>query len=142
MKQEDLSALMTAANANPHDVHAQIAAAYGCDRHGSEDDAIRYYDVAWAVGVPPEERQRFIVGYGSTLRNVGRTNESIAIYRQGIADYPGYAPYHAFLALSLHDQGSHTEGLAAALSALLEAGADDLDGYDRALRFYVDDLTT
>lgn len=141
MDQSEVTALMAAADASPHNVDAQIAAAYVNDRYGSEEDAIRYYDAAWALGVPEVERKRFLVGYGSTLRNVGRLDDSIAIYRAAIADYPGYAPNHGFLALTLHEGGHHQEAIAEALTAVLEAGADSLDGYDRALTYYRDALS-
>lgn len=127
-----------AALANPEDVTAQIAAAYACDRNDDEPNAILYYDAAWDLGVPDQERRRFMVGYGSTLRNVGRHAESIAILCQAISESPGYAPNRAFLALSLHSAGDHAEGLATALTALIEAAPEALDGYDRALSEYRD----
>ncbi len=125
---------------NPGDVEAQLAAAYACDRYGSELDAVRYYDAAWSLGVPDAERRRFMVGYGSTLRNVGRVSESVAVLRQAVSESPEFAPNHAFLALSLHSEGAYDEALAAALTAVIAAGADNLDGYDRALSYYKDTL--
>jgi tetratricopeptide (TPR) repeat protein len=138
MDENEIKALMDSADADPSDVEAQIAAAWANDSYGSEADAMRYYDAAWAAGIPPEKRSRFMVGYGSTLRNNGRIEESIAIHRQGIADYPGYAPHHAFLALSLNSALRHDEALAEALTALLVAGSANLDGYDRSLGEYRD----
>ncbi len=140
MDHDDLNRLMDAADADPADVDAQIAAAWANDSYGSEADAMRYYDAAWAAGIPPEKRSRFIVGYGSTLRINGRVEESIAIHRTGIADYPEYAPHHAFLALALNSAERHDEALAEALTALLVVGASHLDGYDRSLRAYRDEL--
>lgn len=137
---QELKALESAAESNPSDVEAQIAAAYGNDRYGSEERAIRYYDKAWAIGVPAEERCRFLVGYGSTLRNVGRMEESVATHRLAISDYPDFSAHHAFLALALLESGQHQEAMAEALTALVDAGAPNLDGYDRALRGYRDQL--
>ena len=133
---------MLSADAQPADVGAQIAAAYACDRYGTETDAIRYYDAAWALGVPDDQRRRFMVGYGSTLRNVGRVTGAVDVLRQSITESPEYAPHHAFLALALHDLGEHDAALGSALTALLEAGAVSLDGYDRALSYYRDVLTS
>lgn len=130
------------AEANPHDVDAQIAAAYACDRQGDEEDAIRFYDAAWQLGVPEEKRRRFMVGYGSTLRNVGRHPESIDVLRQAIAESPSYVPNRAFLALTLHGAGEHAEALAVALTALIESAHDALDGYHRALAEYRDLLVS
>ena len=119
---------------------AQIAAAYASDRYGREEDAIRYYDAAWAIGVPADARQRFLVGYGSTLRNVGRVDESIAIHRLAISEFPTFAANHAFLALALHAAGDHGEAMGEALTALVDSGAANLGGYDRALSEYRDEL--
>jgi hypothetical protein len=132
---------MAKADSNPDDVEAQIAAAWANDSYGSEADAIRYYDFAWALGIPSEKRRRFMVGYGSTMRNMGRIDEAIAIHRQGVIDYPGWAPHHAFLSLALHSAGEHDAAMVEALTALVLAGAENLDGYDRSLGYNRDFLT-
>ena len=138
MDQNELSAVIATADANPGDIEAQIAAAWANDSYGSETNAMRYYDAAWAIGIPADKRSRFMVGYGSTLRNNDRIDESITVHRQAIADYPDFAPHHAFLALALNRAGHHDEALAESLTALLGAGAANLDGYDRALSYYRD----
>ena len=60
-------------------VRARIAAAFAADRIGDERAAIVHYDAAWALGVPEDVRRRFLVGYGSTLRNVGRADDAVAL---------------------------------------------------------------
>lgn len=140
MDPNELKAVMATADSNPTDVGAQVAAAYANDRHGDEETAVRYYDAAWAIGVPADVRCRFLVGYGSTLRNVGRLDESIAIHRSAISEYPGFPAHHAFLALTLHAAGEHDAAIAEALTAVVDAGASNLDGYDRALGEYRDEL--
>jgi len=140
MDHEELSAVMKAANTQPDNVQAQIAAAWANDSHGSEADAMRYYDAAWAAGIPAESRCRFMVGYGSTLRNNDRLDDSIAIHRRAIAEYPTFVAHHAFLALALNRAGRHQEAMAEALTALVDAGSENLDGYDRSLRYYRDSL--
>ena len=140
MDRNDLRALMEAADAQPNDVEAQVAAAWANDSYGSEADAMRYYDAAWAAGIPEQIRCRFMVGYGSTLRNNDRLDEALAIHREAIADYPEFPAHRAFLALALNRAGLHDEALAQALTALLDAGSDNLDGYDRSLGHYRDML--
>lgn len=131
-----------AADAAPDDVGLQIEAAYTCDRYGDESDAVRYYDAAWKLGVPAEARRTFLVGYGSTLRNVERYDDSIAVLAAAVGEFPGFAPLSAFLALSLHSAGRDREAMARALTAVLDAAGDSgsLDRYDRALRHYRDEL--
>ena len=119
------------------DVRAIIEQAYACDREGRERDAIRYYDEAFRLGVPDELRTRFLVGYGSTLRNVGRADEAVAVLAEAIRDNPDYPAFHAFLALALLDAGHAKAALAAMLGALLDvAPPGSLDGYERALGEY------
>ncbi|MFT3696446.1 MAG: tetratricopeptide repeat protein [Kofleriaceae bacterium] len=137
--QRDLVATTRAfADAHPTDVAAQIEAAYACDRYGEESDAIVYYDAAWKLGVHDAGRWRFLVGYGSTLRNVGRIDESIERLRAAMVEFPDVVALPAFLALSLRSAGRHDEAIVAALDALLRSNA--LDGYERAVRHYRDEI--
>lgn len=130
------------AAAHPTAVAAQLEAAYACDRYGEEADAICYYDAAWKLGVPDADRKKFLVGYGSTLRNVGRIAESVERLQAAVAEMPEVAALPAFLALSLHSAGRHDEALVAALDAVLRTNAatSTLDGYERALRYYRDEI--
>jgi hypothetical protein len=137
---DKLRAVVEVADARSHDADAQIAAAWANDSYGSETDAIRYHDAAWSAGAPAESRCRFMVGYGSTLRNKDRLDESIAIHRQAIVEYPTFAAHHVFLALALNCAGIHDEAMAEALTALIDAGGENHDGYDRSLRYYRDYL--
>jgi len=114
-----------------------IAAAYAHDRAGDEHAAIKFYDAAYQAGVPDDKRRRFLVGYGSTLRNVGRAEEAVAILAQAAADDPGYPAYAAFLALALADAGHAKAALATMLGCALDAARSDaFDGYERALTEY------
>ena len=143
MSEPDLSALAARAAAQPDDVVAQIDAAYAHDRAGLERDAIRYYDAAFHLGVPDAYRRSFAVGYGSTLRNVGRIDDAIAILAQAAADDPSYPPFAAFLALALGSAGHHKAALAAMLGCALDAARPGaFDGYERALTEYHRELLT
>src|SRR6185503_16860173 len=82
------------------DVRALLDAAYAHDRAGDERGAIKFYDAAYRAGVPDGERRKFLVGYGSTLRNVGRADDAVAILAQAVADDPAYPAFAAFLALA------------------------------------------
>lgn len=125
----------------PSDVLAQIEAAYGHDRLGLEREAIRYYDEAHRLGVPGPLRRRFLVGYGSTLRNVGRHDDAVAVLGQAVADDPDYPAYGAFLALALLSAGHPKAAVAAMLGVTLEvARPGALDGYERALGEYHQEL--
>lgn len=118
-----------------------IAEAYRLDREGNERAAIRYYDEAYRLGVPADQRRRFLVGYGSTLRNVKRVDDAVGILAQALADDPAYAAYAPFLALALLDAGHPRAALATMLGSLLDvARPGALDGYERALGEYHQEL--
>jgi tetratricopeptide (TPR) repeat protein len=120
---------------------AEIAAAYACDRRGDERAAIRHYDRAWSLGVPDDERRHFLVGYGSTLRNVGRAEEAVAILGEAALADPDYAPLRAFLALALLSAGHPRAAVATLLGVALDTARDGaLDGYQRALGEYFREL--
>lgn len=113
-----------------------IKAAYALDKAGDERGAVLHYDQAWKLGVPADVENHFLVGYGSTLRNVGRFDDAVAILGDAVAKYPGYPALQAFLALALLDAGHPKAAMAAMLGVVLDVHAGTLDGYDRALVEY------
>lgn len=141
-RDRDLQRTLALAKERPSDVHARMEAAYACDYTGDEHGAILHYEAAWALGVPEAERREFLVGYGSTLRNVGRVEESIALLSQAAIDFGDYAPLKLFLALSLQAGGHGKAAVATLLNVVLDLaqGSDALDGYERALGYYQREL--
>ena len=92
-----------------------------------------------------DRRRRFVVGYGSTLRNVGRSDEAIVLLTEEVSRDPGYPALSAFLALALHSAGHRGAALATMLGCLLDvadrdSGDNPLDGYQRALGDYYREL--
>jgi thioredoxin-like negative regulator of GroEL len=120
------------------DVDAQMAAAYACDRAGDERLAATFYDAAWLLGVPAHARDEFVVGYGSTLRNVGRLDEAIALLSSRVREQPDDQAARCFLALALHDTGQHDAALGTMLDVALalHAASPALTRYRRALGEY------
>ncbi|HEY5946825.1 MAG TPA: tetratricopeptide repeat protein [Kofleriaceae bacterium] len=119
------------------DVQELLAQAYALDAAGDERAAIKLYDAAYRAGVPASQRRKFLVGYGSTLRNVGRSEEAVVVLAQAVADDPGYPAFVAFLALALADAGHPKAALATMLGCALEAARPGaFDGYERALSEY------
>lgn len=125
----------------PNDVGAQIEAAYGLDRGGFSSRAVQHYEEALHLGVPDSERRHFTVGYGSTLHNVGRSNEAVAVFAQAVVNDPEYSAFAAFLALSLASAGELRASLATMLRCALDvARPGSFDGYERALLNYQREL--
>jgi hypothetical protein len=133
----DLDLILERAAERPDDPETRVAAAYACDRAGREAEAVRHYDAAWSLGVPERHRRRFLLGYGSTLRNVGRIEESVALLGDASAADPAYPAYKVFLALALFSSGERSAAMATMLDAVLDvAGGASLDGYERAIGEY------
>jgi len=137
----DLDRILARAAAEPSDLDARMTAAFACDREGREREAVVHYDAAYSLGVPADRRRRFLVGYGSTLRNVGRLEESVAILGEAVAGDPDYAPFKVFLGLALHSSGYHAAAVATLLGALLDLeSGGSLDGFERAVGEYQKEL--
>lgn len=130
--------MLEAARTRSADVAAQMAAAYACDRAGNERQAVGFYDAAWRLGVPAAERSDFVIGYGSTLRNVGRVEESLRVLADLVAHEPDNHAARCFHGLALHSAGRDSLALAEMLDVVLslqEASAH-LTKYRRALSTY------
>lgn len=139
---EHLAAACALAEAMPDDAEARLEAAYGLDRAGEERRAFVHYEAVHRLGVPAHEHRHFTVGYGSTLRNIGRHDEAVAVFARAVADDPDYPPFAAFLALALHTAGRSQDALATLLRCALDAARPDaFDGYERALAEYQRALT-
>ncbi|MEO6772755.1 MAG: tetratricopeptide repeat protein [Kofleriaceae bacterium] len=125
----------------PTDVRAQVVSAYACDRTDREHEAVSYYAAAYRMGIPEDEQAGFLLGYGSTLRNVGRTIEALDVLRKASRLFPNDAAIVAFLAITLHSAQRNEEAMATMIRAALMAARDDGFGrYVRALREYQEEL--
>jgi tetratricopeptide (TPR) repeat protein len=132
--------VMAAIDALAADAPDPALAAFECggarDSAGLEAEAEPFYREALALGLPEDERAQCTIQLASTLRNLGRADESLALLRNA-EPYPPYAAaFAAFEALTLATLGSPTEGLALVLKAL----APTLPRYQRSVRAYADEL--
>lgn len=123
-------------------VKEELAKAYALDREGREEEAVVHYDAAWRLGgpAPDEDRAGFLLGYGSTLRNVGRVDESLAVLDGALVEFPDDQALRCFRALALHSLGRHAEAMAAMLEVALalRAGSPAIARYARAIQSYRD----
>lgn len=125
-------------------VQEHMRLAYAHDREGREAEAVVCYDAAWRLGGPPPEDDRagFLLGYGSTLRNVRRLDESLAVLDRAIAEFPDDQALRCFRALTLHSLGRHAEALALMLevAVALRDASPQVARYTRAILSYRDEL--
>jgi tetratricopeptide (TPR) repeat protein len=109
------------------------------DSTGRPELAVPLYREALDLGLDGIRRRRAVIQLASSLRNLGETEESIALLtaeRARGSDELDDA-VSAFLALALADTGREREALSLALSAL----APHLPRYQRSLANYARSLT-
>ncbi|HEX5565634.1 MAG TPA: tetratricopeptide repeat protein [Streptomyces sp.] len=123
----------------PGDAAALFELASAHDATDREEEAAALYRQALAAGLPDGRRRRAVIQLASTLRNLGRPEESIDLLTaerdaasDGLDD-----TVTAFLALALADAGREREAAALALTAL----APHLPLYTRSLTHYARALT-
>lgn len=105
------------------------------DTAGEEERALGYYEEAMAAGLSGDPLRRCLLQYGSTLRILGRYDESIAALDRALAEYPDFASVRAFHALGLHAAG-RSDAAVGELLALVADGmrVPDVLRYEAALR--------
>ena len=112
----------------------ELGGAY--DSAGSEAEAAAEYERAIELGLAGPERAQLDVQYASTLRNLGRFDEAVAVLSASEPDASVGAAREAFLALCLHSAGRVEDALAVALEAL----EPTLPRYRRSLTAYAAEL--
>jgi tetratricopeptide (TPR) repeat protein len=87
-----------------------------------------------------EDQKGFYVGFGSTLRNNKKLEESLDLLKQGIKKFPEYLPLRVFLGFTLHSLGQYEEANRELLSMCRFLPNSVLDGYEAAIAFYARQL--
>jgi hypothetical protein len=120
------------------DPRALFELACANDSTGHEAEAERLYRAAMQAGLTGLRRRRASIQYASTLRNLGRADESARILlaerHEGSDELDDAVT--AFLALALTDLGREREAASLALGAL----APHLPRYQRSLGRYAAEL--
>lgn len=123
----------------PDDPVAVFELAGARDYVGREAEAEPLYRRALELGLDEPRHGQAVIQLASTVRNLGRPREALALLRDEFADRPGHPladAATAFAALALADTGAHRDALVAALHAL----APHLPAYGRAVTAYADEL--
>jgi len=117
---------------------ADFEKACAFDSTGHEKKAEPLYRSALDKGLTGLRRRRARIQLASTLRNNGKTEESIRILREEKVNYSDELndAVDSFLALSLSSAGEHKEALAIALKAI----SKHLPRYNNSLIRYAENL--
>jgi Flp pilus assembly protein TadD len=138
---EALALAMSLVERYPDDPRSHFEYAGVLDFQGRETDAVAPYRRAQALGLSGDDLPRLYVQLGSTLRNVGETEEAVRFLAEGRECFPDRAAIRAFHALALVTTGRCSDAVVNLLELVPEQTTSiDLDGYDRALRQYTAQL--
>lgn len=111
----------------------EVGGAY--DTAGEEQIAAGYYERAMAAGLSGDARRRCLLQYGSTLRNLGRLDESLSVLERARGEFPGSDSLKVWHATSLHEAGRHDAAFAIMLELVADrVRTDELLRYEAALR--------
>jgi tetratricopeptide (TPR) repeat protein len=108
----------------------QALALYHCarayDYSGQPDKALPLYEQAFAAGLSGDELRQGFARRGSSLRNLGRYEESVDLLGQGHGQFPEDAVIRCYLALAMESLGRSTQAVALLLDLVVER-VDDPD---------------
>lgn len=111
----------------------EVGGAYDTD--GQEEVAAGYYQRAMDAGLDGHQLRQCYLQYGSTLRNLGRLDESIAMFDEGLSRFPESESLGIFRALTLHAAGKPNAALGSVLSVIADRfRTDEVVRYEAALR--------
>ncbi|MGM7668094.1 tetratricopeptide repeat protein [Microbacterium sp. A93] len=130
-----IAALLPLYEQHPHNprVLYEVGGAY--DTAGEETTAAGFYERAMSVGLEGDLRRRCYLQYGSTLRNLGRLDESVTVFAQARKEFPDSVALGAFESLTLHAAGKVNTALGSLLTLLADhVDAEELDRYKPAMR--------
>ena len=107
------------------------------DSAGREEQAIPHYERALALGLREDLVPGALLQLGSSLRNVGRNDEALALFDDAVARFPDHAALRLFRAFALATAGRDREALVDVLElARTRIDAPDIDRYRRSLESY------
>lgn len=111
----------------------EVGGAY--DTAGEEETAAGYYERAMAMGLSGDALRRCLLQYGSTLRNLGRLDESVEVLERARREFPDSDSLKVWHATSLHEAGRHDAAVAILLELIADrVASDELARYEPALR--------
>ncbi len=111
----------------------ELGGAY--DTAGDEAQALPLYEQAMAEGLRGDLLRRCYLQYGSTLRNLGRIDDSLSTFARARTQFPDSVSLCVFEALTLHAAGRGNTALGSLLELLADhVHVEELERYKPAMR--------
>lgn len=105
------------------------------DTDGQEETALGYYQRAMAAGLEGRWLRQCYLQCGSTLRNLGRFDESLTVFDEGVALFPESESLGLFRALTMHAAGKPSAALGTVLAVIADRfPTAEVQRYEAALR--------
>ena len=133
--QPTIEAFLAVLAEHPDDAAVLYEVGGSYDTAGEEETALGYYERAMSEGLEGDILRRCLLQYGSTLRALGRYDESLAALDRALALFPVSPSVRMWHALSLHAAGRSDAAVAELMElAIDEVRAPDLVRYEAAVR--------
>ena len=111
------------------------------DSAGQEQQALELYDRAMLSDLREPYRHRALIQKASTLRHLGRLEESLRVLDRLVAEYPDNTAIVLFRALTLHDLGRDVDGLrSVAMQLAATSGDTDVQRYQSSLTRFTQEI--
>jgi len=102
---------------------------------------VPFYLAAIDAGLSDEALRSAYLGLGSTYRVLGRYQEALATFDEGLSKFPGAAELEVFKSMALYNVGRNREAVAGLLAVVVETSNDQtVQSYRRAIALYAEDL--
>lgn len=124
--QPTIDALEPLYRAHPENPRVLYEIGGAFDTDGQEEQAATFYERALAHGLSGDLLRRCYLQYASTLRNIGRIEESLNLFRLARQAFPDSPSVAAFQAVTMHAADRPND----AISILLEVIASHVTGPD------------
>jgi tetratricopeptide (TPR) repeat protein len=122
----------------PAEPRVYYALAFVLERAGREAEAVPMYAEAIRRRLTGESLARAYIGLGSSLRGLGRHDESVEVLSAGSRRFPEHVPLRAFLAIASAETGTPRAGVVELVEDL--AAHHDFGPYSAAIRHAIADL--
>jgi tetratricopeptide (TPR) repeat protein len=106
-----------------------------------EAEAVSYYVAAIDAGLSGQHLRDAWLGLGSTYRILGRYEESLRTFEEGLRHFPDAQEFRVFSAMTQYNLGHSHEAVSMLLRVIADTSGDsNIRSYERAIRLYAEDL--
>lgn len=138
-----IAALLPIVERHPDNARVLYEVGGAYDSAGQEAQALGFYERALAEGLEGDVLCRCYLQYGSTLRNLGRIDESLEVFARARVRFPDAVSLGVFEALTLHAGGRVNAAFGSLLLLLADSlDVDELNRYKPAIRGNADYLVS